>query len=99
MAQQPAPSLWSRLPSIVWIAIFVGGIIGLIGGIIGLFWLLSNVEGAASIIMLLAAWGTIRVGSSIDAMPSKGQSFMVAIGISFFALMGHCHRPAGELFV
>lgn len=88
MAQQPAPSLWSRLPSMVWIVIFVVGIVALIGGIVGLFWLLANVEGAASIIMLLAGWGTIRVGSSLDNLPSKGQRFMVAVGISFFALMG-----------
>jgi hypothetical protein len=98
---EPKPaSIWSRLPSIVWVFIFIGGIVGLIGGIIGLFWLLSNVEGAASVIMLLVAWGVIR-GMSYAGVQDKGakQGFMTAIGVTFFALMGMAiDQPGNYLY-
>lgn len=98
-------SLFSRLPSIVWIFIFVGGIILFIGGIIGLFYLLTHVEGAASIIMLVVAWGVIRLASSVTSGTASGAAsgasktsgFVTAIGIGFFALMGMAIDQTGNV--
>jgi hypothetical protein len=85
-------SFFNRLPSFVWIILFVLGIAALIGGIIVLFYALSNIEGFASVLMLVVAWGVIRFGSS-DTVSSvttalPGQGLVTAVGITFFALMG-----------
>jgi hypothetical protein len=83
-----------KLPSIVWVFIFVGGIIALIGGIIGLFHLISNVEGVGSVIMIVVAWGIMRLFSSAaekaaeDPMSLKADSWLKALFIIFFAGMG-----------
>jgi hypothetical protein len=80
-----------QLPSIVWIFIFAGGIVVLIGGIVGLFYLLSHVEGFGSVLMVVIAWGIIRLGSQTPT-PNKASypvgGWVTALGIIFFALMG-----------
>jgi hypothetical protein len=88
-----------KLPSIVWILIFVLGIVGFIGGMIGLFYLLTSVAGAASIIMLVVAWGVIRLASRVTSdTPSSGaSSIFTAIGIGFFALMGLAIDQTGNV--
>ncbi len=90
-----------RLPSFVWIIIFLLGIVVLIGSIIGLFYLLSHVEGFASLIMLLAGWGSMRLMSTPKiasrAQPSPGHNIAVALGIGFFALMGLAIDQTGNV--
>lgn len=94
-------SYFKNLPSIVWILIFILGIAAFIGGILGLFYLLSHIEGVASIIMLVVAWGVIRLGSSVtsdtDSSPSTGRSLITAACITFFALMGVAIDQTGNL--
>ncbi len=95
-------SRWSslkKLPSIVWILIFVLGIAGLIGGIIGLFYLLSHVEGVASVILLVVAWAVVRGASKVTegtAIEDKS-SIATAVGIAFFALMGMAIDQTGNV--
>ena len=84
-----SPSFWDRLPSFIWILIFIGGIVAVIGGMIGLFYLLSRVEGFASLLLLVIAWIALRAGSSDQPKHAEpGSGFVTAIGITFFALMG-----------
>lgn len=49
-----------NLPSFVWVILIDGGIAGLIGGIIGLFYLIANVEGFVSAIFLLIGIAYVR---------------------------------------
>lgn len=88
----PAPSIWSRLPSFVWLILIIGGIAALIGGIFGLFYALTHFEGLASVLMLLVAWGVIRWlsggNTATETSKNSGQQIFIAIGILFFALMG-----------
>jgi hypothetical protein len=88
-----------KLPSIVWILIFVLGIIGFIGGIIGLFYLLSHVEGVASVIMLVVAWAVIRGAAKVTEGTTVGEknSIFTALGIGFFALMGMAIDQPGNV--
>jgi hypothetical protein len=83
-------SRFSRLPSFVWIILFVLGIAALIGGIILLFYALTNIEGFASVLMIVIAWLVIRVGTgnSVPTESSSSQRLIVAAAITFFALMG-----------
>lgn len=82
-----------KLPSFAWIIIFLVGLVALIGSIIGLFYLLSHVEGVASVIMLLAGWGTIQLMTTQtpESISSKspGKNIVVALGIGFFCADGH----------
>jgi hypothetical protein len=102
--QTPEPNLsfWSRLPSIVWIPLIVGGIAALIGGIVGLFYGLSHIEGFASILMLVVAWSLIRLAASPDTVDTPdtsggGKGLVVAIAITFFALMGMAIDQPGNV--
>jgi hypothetical protein len=86
-------SLFSRLPSIVWIPIIVLGIAALVGGGIGLFYLLFNVEGAASVIMIVIAWVVLRAGARVnvstpDSPAAQLPGWVTALCILFFAVMG-----------
>ncbi len=83
-------SFLRRLPSVVWIVILVLGIAALVGGGIGLFYLLFNVEGAASVIMIVVAWGVLRLGARTapDSSASKLPGWVTALCILFFAAMG-----------
>jgi hypothetical protein len=81
----------AKLPSIVWVILIPIGLIAFIGSIILTFYLLANVEGFASIVMLLAALGTMKASVSYTKYQTKsesGSSFFLALGICFFALMG-----------
>jgi hypothetical protein len=103
LAEQPSSSSWySHLPSFVWILLIVGGILALIGGVIGLFYGLSNIEGFASVLMLIVAWLVIRFGSGITVSSTKpaftGQQIVTGVGISFFALMGVAIDQPGNYF-
>ena len=83
-------SWFKRLPSFAWIILFILGIAALIGGIILLFYALSNIEGFASVLMIVIAWLVIRFMSSDDtgSDSSTGQRLALAGAITFFALMG-----------
>jgi hypothetical protein len=83
-------SWFSRLPSFVWIILVILGIAALIGGILLLFYALSNIEGFASVLMIVIAWLVIRFASSDsgETSSSAGQKLVVAGVITFFALMG-----------
>ena len=74
----------------MWIILIVVGIAALIGGIIGLFYGLSSIEGFASVLMIVVAWLVIRFGSSVSAetASSPGQKLVTAGMITFYALMG-----------
>jgi hypothetical protein len=82
-----------ELPSLVWVFIFVGGVFALIGGAIGLLYLISNVEGAGSLIMIAVAWGLMRFFSrpaekaAEDPTTLKADSWLKAMFIIFFAAM------------
>jgi hypothetical protein len=74
----------------VWIILFILGIAALIGGIFLLFYALGNIEGFASLLMIVIAWLVIRFMSSDgeETSSSAGQKMVVAGVITFFALMG-----------
>jgi hypothetical protein len=80
----------NRLPSFAWIILFVLGIAALIGGIILLFYALSNIEGFASVLMIVIAWLVIRfmTSDSIGTDSAAGWRLALAGSITFFALMG-----------
>lgn len=89
-------NLKDRIPSFVWVLIMVGGIILLIGSIIGLFFLLANVEGVASVIFLVL--GILGAGFFSKSPPVKN-SFGIAIFVGFFALMGaSVDQPGNYLY-
>ncbi|MBN2305184.1 MAG: hypothetical protein JXQ72_11935 [Anaerolineae bacterium] len=96
---EPTTSIWSRLPSIVWIILVVGGIIGVIAGFIGLFYALSHIEGFASILMLLVAWGIIRffAGNPTASPPVNVPPLIKAVAIVFFACMGMAIDQTGNI--
>ena len=91
---------WSWLqkaPSFVWIFIFIAGIVGFIGGIILIFWLLANVEGVASVIFLIVGWFMAMGLASADKTP--GSQILVAGVITFYALMGMAvDQPGNPIF-
>src|SRR5687767_322802 len=70
---------WSKLPSIVWVFVILGGLFAFIASIIGLFWALANIEGFGSLIFFLIGYKFIR---------GTGNNVGDAIIILFFALMG-----------
>lgn len=79
--------LFSSLPSIAWVIIIPIMIALFLGLIIGTFWALASVEGFASVLVLGVAV-LIAYWSRGGASEPQASSFMLAIGISFFALMG-----------
>lgn len=78
---------FKNLPSIVWVFIFVFGIIALIGGIIGTFILLGTVPGVASAIFLIIGFFYVT-GPGMGTQSSPVDNVVRAIGVGFFALMG-----------
>jgi hypothetical protein len=93
-------TLLATAPSWVWVILFPLGIIAFIGTIIGLFYLLANVEGFASIIFILIGWG---MGSAFAPKPHQKKhdqlpSFMIGGFICFYALMGMAIDQPGNYF-
>jgi hypothetical protein len=84
------------LPSIAWVVILPLLLAGFIGGIIAIFWGIATVEGFASVVLLVIAILVISgANTTYEAYPvdaakkaGKGAGFALAVGISFFALMG-----------
>lgn len=92
----------SKAPSIVWVFIFPLGIAAFIGSIIFIFWAIATVEGVASLVMLIAGFLVMRFGSSVPLTNSEGKkinagsNIAIAMGISFFALMGMAIDQTGN---
>jgi hypothetical protein len=86
----------------VWIAIFIAGIALFIAGVVGLFWGLATVEGFASVVMLVAGWGVLRLTSNPTHQPKRrdaSDNIILALGIGFFALMGMAiDQPGNALY-
>lgn len=78
--------LSEKIPSVLWIPIFIGGIALFIGLLLGGFYALGYVEGFGSILILMLGVFGFRAGNNSPDI--KGGGFEVALGISFFALMG-----------
>lgn len=87
----------SKAPSIVWVILIPLGLIALIGGIIGVFWMLASVEGFASLLMVGIGWAVIWKG--ITTPKSEAAGWMIAGAIVFYALMGMAiDQPGNWLF-
>lgn len=86
--QQPPTksSFISKIPSIAWVIIIPAGIAGVLAIIIGTFFGLATIEGFASMILLVVGFFCFRGLSSGDGGPVG--SFVLAMSIVFFALMG-----------
>jgi hypothetical protein len=98
-------SLLHRLPSFAWIIIFVLAIAGLIGGTAGACYVISHYEGAATLLMIGAAWIIIRLWSGlgsqavVDTPSPQGSNLLVALCIAFYAAMGIAiDQPGNWLF-
>lgn len=88
-------SKWTeKIPSILWIPIIVGAIVLVIGGMLAFFFGIGYVEGFGSIILLVLGWIGFRVGNNSSDLEIG--SFGVAIGITFFALMGMALDQTGN---
>jgi hypothetical protein len=83
-----------KIPSILWIPIIVGAIALFIGGMIAFFYGIGYVEGFGSLIILSLGWIGFRVGNNSDDLKLGG--FGLALGISFFALMGMALDQTGN---
>ena len=84
-----------KIPSILWIPIIMGAIALFIGGIWVIFYGFGFVEGFGSLIMLVLGWIGFRIGNNSDEK-DVGKSFGVAIGLTFFALMGMALDQTGN---
>lgn len=84
--------VWSKLPSIAWVGIFLLGMASIIGFFIGLIWVVSHVEGFMSVVFLL-------IGIPLFFKLAKGQKLnSLALGgiILFYALMGMALDQTGN---
>ena len=82
-----------KIPSVLWIPMIIGGIALFIGAIWVIFYGFGFVEGFGSIIMLILGWIGFRICNNSDDL--KG-GFAVALGITFFALMGMALDQTGN---
>jgi hypothetical protein len=85
----------NKIPSFLWIPIFVGGVALFIGGALALFYGFGYVEGFGSLVILVLGWLGFRAGNNSDEK-DVGGSFGVALGITFFALMGMALDQTGN---
>lgn len=79
---------YSKIPSIGWVIIIPAAIALFIGGIGAFFFGLSEIEGLASVIVLIAGYFTMR---------NTGNSFGNAMIIVFYALMGMAIDQPGNI--
>jgi hypothetical protein len=75
-----------KIPSFLWIPIIVAAIALLIGGVMAFFFGLSYVEGFGSLLILALGWIGFRSGNNTPS--ADVGSIGIAVGITFFALMG-----------
>ncbi len=88
-------SNWTeKIPSFLWIPIIVGAVALFIGGMLAVFYGFGYVEGFGSLIILVLGWLAFRVGNNSDDL--EVGSFGVALGITFFALMGMALDQTGN---
>ena len=80
------PSFLSKIPSFAWVILLPLGLAIVIGSIIAAFFGVAMIEGLASMIFLVIGYFCFRGLSSPTAEPIN--SFILAISIVFFALMG-----------
>lgn len=86
-----------QLPSIVWVLLFVAGLIGFIGAIIGIFFALATIPGVASAVMLIAGAFAVWGGGSVaPANDTRIDNLVRALGVTFFALMGMAIDQSGN---
>ncbi|MBS1792572.1 MAG: hypothetical protein JSS81_01890 [Acidobacteria bacterium] len=78
--------LTGKIPSFLWIPLIVGAVALSIGAIWIFFYGIGYVEGFGSLILLVLGWIGFRIGNRSDGIESRG--FAVALGITFFAMMG-----------
>lgn len=83
-----------KIPSILWIPIIIGAIALFIGGIWVIFYGFGYVEGFGSLIMLVLGFIGFRVGNNSDDL--NAGKFGIALGITFFALMGMALDQTGN---
>lgn len=83
-----------KIPSFLWIPIIVGAIALFIGGIFAVFYGIGYVEGFGSLILLGLGWIGFRVGNNSDSL--EAGNLGIAIGITFFALMGMALDQTGN---
>lgn len=83
-----------KIPSFLWIPIIVGAIALFIGAWLGFFYGIGYVEGFGSLIILVLGWIGFRVGNNSKDLEIG--NFGIAIGITFFALMGMALDQTGN---
>lgn len=83
-----------KIPSVLWIPIIVGGIALFILAPLAFFYGIGYIEGFGSIILLVLGWFGFRIGNNSDDLKLGG--FGVALGITFFALMGMALDQTGN---
>jgi hypothetical protein len=86
--------LSEKIPSFLWIPIIVGSIALVIGGMLAFFYGIGYIEGFGSIMILVLGWLGFRVGHNSDDLQMG--SFGIALGITFFALMGMALDQTGN---
>lgn len=86
---------WSdKIPSFLWIPIIVGAVALFIGGMLAIFYGFGYVEGFGSLVMLALGWMGFRAGNNSKDLEIGG--FGIALGITFFALMGMALDQTGN---
>lgn len=88
-------SKWSeKIPSFLWIPLIIGAIALFFGAVLAFFFGIGYVEGFGSLLLLVLGWIGFRIGNNSDDL--KLGSFGIALGITFFALMGAALDQTGN---
>jgi len=83
-----------KIPSIGWVLIVVAAIALFVGAIWGGFFVITHIEGAGSIFLLVSAWSVLRVGANTPEI--RDNKLGVAVLIVFFAMMGLAFDQTGN---
>jgi predicted MFS family arabinose efflux permease len=86
--------LSEKIPSFVWVLLFLGGIALFIGALIGGFYVTTHIEWIGSIVMLAGGWGALRLVAHIPEL--DGSKIGIAILILFFAILGIAFDQTGN---